>query len=146
MGIFKNCLICYGSNAVPASQPIVLQYVWRKICCSYAAGLTAAAVCGDDDDDDDGDDTGSESDDVRAGTIQSVRVVQPTPLQPRQRSARKHLHAVERLLVRGRDADAAGVRHQPARRVNSHRRRHVVVLHAYYYLVVHCQPCRFPHC
>ena len=41
----------------------------------WATSLTVAAAAG----------TGGEPDDVRAGAVQPVRVVQPSPVQPRQR-------------------------------------------------------------
>ena len=128
------CVIFFSSVILFLSVYLVLQInlIWFDLKSNgYSCGCGAAGA-------------GREHDDVRASSVQSVRVVQPTPVQPGQRRAREHLHAVERVLVRRRYADAAGLRHQPASRVDTYRRRHVVVLHAHHHLVVHGEPRGVP--
>ena len=82
--------------------------------------------------------------DVRACPLQSIRMVQPPPLQPRQQRAREHFHPLEFLLVRRRNFDAAGFWHQPQGCFDSDRRWDVVVLHTDHHFLVHCQSGRFP--
>ena len=83
--------------------------------------------------------------DVRPGSVQPLRMVQPPPLQSRQQRPREYLHPVQRFLVRSWNAHAAGFWHQPEGGVHSDRWGYVVVLHSDHHLLVYGKPGSLSH-